>query len=169
MEESLLNLLSNIFKDTKINLEEIIEKNKDKINEFVKEYEDPDIHIRCNGKNKNGKRCSKPKKENSEYCSIHLSQQKDKDSDFLLTETLEKKELDSAPSSSKSIQILENSKKKGILPEKIKKILYNDKKFYINKNDWVYEMNQVTEEIISDIPLGKMFSGKLIQLKIEDI
>jgi hypothetical protein len=171
MEASLIDLLHTILKSSSINVKTLVETHSDAIKTFVSTFEDPDIHARCNGKNKNGKRCSKAKKEGSEYCAIHLSQNKDKDSEFILTETLGKssKEKEKEKSTSKSLQILETNKKKGILPEKIKKIIYDGKKYYVNKNDWIYEMDQSSEVISSDIPIGKLFSGKLIQLKIQDI
>jgi hypothetical protein len=171
MEASLIDLLHTILKSSSINVATLIETHSDAIKTFVSNFEDPDIHSRCNGKNKNGKRCSKAKKEGSDYCAIHLTQNKDKDSEFILTESIGKVIEPSLKEKTvaKSLQILETNKKKGILPEKIKKITYEGKKYYINKNDWIYEMDQTSEIISSDIPIGKLFSGKLIQLKIQDI
>lgn len=176
MESAILELFQTILKDTSIDANKLLETHKDSISKFVSEFEDPDLSIRCLGKNKNGKRCSKPRKENLEFCAIHSNQQKEKDIDFVFTDSIINKDKEkdtkdkpkeTSGNSSKSIQILENTKKKGVLPEKIKKITYESKKYYINKNDWVYEMDQTTEQILSDIPIGKLFTGKLIQLKID--
>ncbi len=167
METNLKELISTICDKNGLDSKMILSNYNDKIQEFLNEYEDPDIHLRCKGKNKNGKRCSKSKKENSEFCSVHYNQQKEKDNDFISTEKIEKTD-DVSEKSSSSIQILD-VKKKGILPEKIKKIIYESKKYYINKNDWVYEMNQETEMITSDIPVGRFFSGKLVILKLDEI
>lgn len=184
MESSLNDLIQSICVQYKLDTNKVLKDHHEKIHEFIHEYEDPEIHLRCKGKNKNGKRCSKSKKENSEFCSVHYNQQKDKDNDFIYAEEVEKDKSDKADktksdknqknekedekSNGSSIQILD-AKKKGILPEKIKKILYDTKKYYINKNDWVYEMNQESEVILSDIPIGRMFAGKMVVLKIDEI
>jgi hypothetical protein len=166
MESALLTIFSEISKDYNIDYEKLVNKYSTKIKQISEEFEDVEIQSRCKGKNKNNKRCSKTRKENSEYCSIHCDQYKDKDNDFLSSDAIDKKEL---PSKGDNVlHIIETSKKKGVLPEKIKKLMYENKKYYINKNDWVYEMDQSTEVIISDIPIGKLFSGKLMILKLDD-
>lgn len=165
MESAVLNLVQEISTKHNLNYDEIIKTYSNKIKTISDEFEDPEIHTRCKGKNKNNKRCSKTKKEGSEYCSIHYSQYKDKDSEFVLSGDVEKKKIDNSSMSN----IIEMTKKKGILPEKIKKISLDGKKYYMNKNEWIYEMDQSTEIILTDIPIGKIFSGKLMILKIEDI
>jgi hypothetical protein len=166
MESALLTIFSEISKDYNIDYEAIINKYSTKLKQISEEFEDVEVQSRCKGKNKNNKRCSKTRKENSEYCSIHCDQYKDKDNDFLSSDAIDKKELPSKGDN--MLHIIETSKKKGVLPEKIKKLMYESKKYYINKNDWVYEMDQTTEVIISDIPIGKLFSGKLMILKLDD-
>lgn len=169
MEQAILDLiLSDVSSVYGIEYDELLAKYSAAIKEISEKYEDTEIHTRCKGKNKNNKRCSKTRKENSEYCSIHSEQykDKDKDSDFLSSEVIDKKAL--AEPASGGLQIIETTKKKGLLPEKIKKLMYESKKYYINKNDWVYEMDQTTEIITSDIPIGKLFSGKLMVLKLDE-
>jgi hypothetical protein len=168
METSLRELIDVVCEKFNVDKNKVLKECDEQIQAFLNEYEDPDIHLRCKGKNKNGKRCSKSKKENSEFCSVHYNQHKEKDNDFIPSEKAEKadKADDTSSSASSGLQIID-AKKKGILPEKIKKIMYDSKKYYINKNDWVYEMNQDSEIILSDIPIGKMFSGKLVVLKLD--
>jgi hypothetical protein len=166
MESALLTIFSEISKEYNIDYETIVNKYSTKLKQISEEFEDVEVQSRCKGKNKNNKRCSKTRKENSEYCSIHCDQYKDKDNDFLSSDAIDKKELPSKGDN--MLHIIETSKKKGVLPEKIKKLMYESKKYYINKNDWVYEMDQMTEVIISDIPIGKLFSGKLMILKLDD-
>jgi hypothetical protein len=166
MESALLTIFSEISKDYNIDYEKIVNQYSTKIKQISEEFEDVEVQSRCKGKNKNNKRCSKTRKENSEYCSIHCDQYKDKDNDFLSSDAIDKKELPNKADN--MLHIIETSKKKGVLPEKIKKLMYESKKYYINKNDWVYEMDQTTEVIISDIPIGKLFSGKLMILKLDD-
>ena len=168
METSFKDIIRQICDDNKLDYQKILNDNQKSIQQFLDEYEDPDIHLRCKGKNKNGKRCSKSKKDNSDYCSVHFNQQKDKDNEFITSDKMDKSEDTTEKSVNSSIQILD-AKKKGILPEKIKKITYESKKYYINKNDWVYEMDQSSEMILSDIPVGRLFSGKLVFLKIDEI
>ena len=168
MESSLLALFAEIATKYNIEYDELIKIYSTKLKHISDEFEDPEIHTRCKGRNKNHKRCSKTKKENSEYCSIHYNQYKEKDNEFLSTDNFDKKQCEPTKSES-SLHIIESSKKKGILPEKIKKFTYEDKKYYINKNDWVYEMDQSNESILSDIPIGKIFSGKLMILKLDDL
>ena len=168
MEASFKDIIRQICDDNKLDYQKILNDNQKSIQQFLDEYEDPDIHLRCKGKNKNGKRCSKSKKDNSDYCSVHFNQQKDKDNEFITSDKMDKSEDTTEKSVNSSIQILD-AKKKGILPEKIKKITYETKKYYINKNDWVYEMDQSSEIILSDIPVGRFFSGKLVFLKIDEI
>jgi hypothetical protein len=170
MEQSLLEILTDISNVYGIGYDDLLEKYSSTIKHISEEYEDAEVHTRCKGKNKNNKRCSKTRKENSEYCSIHSEQYKDKekDTDFLSSDVIDKKALAAGPATS-SLQIIETTKKKGVLPEKIKKLMYDSKKYYINKNDWVYEMDQTTEIIISDIPIGKLFSGKLMVLKLDEV
>jgi hypothetical protein len=167
METALLTIFSEISKDYNIEYEQLVHKYSTKIKQISEEFEDAEIHSRCKGKNKNNKRCSKTRKENSEYCSIHCDQYKDKDNDFLSSDGIDKKQLP-AKADGNVLQIIETTKKKGVLPEKIKKLMYESKKYYINKNDWVYEMDQTTEVILSDIPVGKLFSGKLMILKLDE-
>jgi hypothetical protein len=169
MESALLNVFSEISKHFNIDYDELIKKYSAKLKNISDEYEDPEIHTRCKGRNKNHKRCSKAKKENSEYCSIHYSQYKEKDNEFLLTGEIDKTKSIEHHKQESSLNIIETSKKKGILPEKIKKFLYEEVKYYINKNDWVYEMEQTDESILSDIPIGKLFGGKLLRLNLDDI
>jgi hypothetical protein len=173
MEQALLEILTDISNVYSIEYGNLIEKYSSAIKNISEEYEDTDVHTRCKGKNKNNKRCSKTRKENSEYCSIHSEQYKDKekDNDFLSSDAIDKKTLESktADPASSGLQIIETTKKKGVLPEKIKKLMYESKKYYINKNDWIYEMDQVTEIITSDIPIGKLFSGKLMILKLDEV
>ena len=81
------------------------------------------------------------------------------------TETLFKERTSSSTASSSSgIMILETEKKRGIYPEKIKKIVYSGRQYYINKTGWVYEMNQEDEMILSDIPIGKMMNERIVRL-----
>lgn len=170
MEASFKEIIRKICKDNELDYEKVIYENKNEFQIYLDEFEDPDIHLRCKGKNKNGKRCSKCKKDNSDFCSVHYNQQKEKDNDFINSDKMEKSEdsKKSFTSFTSNIQILD-AKKKGILPEKIKKISYDSKKYYINKNDWAYEMDQSSEMILSDIPIGRFFSGKLIILKMDEI
>lgn len=169
MENSFNEIIKKICSDNGLDYEKTLKDNQKQIQNFLEVYEDPDIHLRCKGKNKNNKRCSKNKKDNSDYCSVHITQQKEKDSEYISSEKFEKSDEKSDDVSEKSsIQILD-VKKKGILPEKIKKITHESKKYYINKNEWVYEMDQSNEVILSDIPIGRFFSGKLVFLKIDDI
>ncbi len=167
MDTAFKDIIKTICDTNNLDFEKVLKDNEKRIKEYLDEYEDPEIHLRCKGRNKNGKRCSKSKKDNADYCSVHFNQQKDKDSEFISSEKLDKSE-DTSVKSSNNIQILDN-KKKGIMPEKIKKITYESKKYYINKNDWIYEMNQDSEIISSDIPIGRLFSGKLVILKIDEI
>ena len=167
MELELINILEDISNTYKIDRNELVKKYSTKIKNISNDFEDPEIHTRCKGKNKNGKRCSKTKKESSEYCAIHYSQYKEKDTEFLPSSDLEKNK--NVDNKSDLPNIIETTKKKGILPEKIKKISIDGKKYYVNKNDWIYEMEQATESMSTDIPIGKLFSGKLIILKLDDI
>lgn len=169
MEISLNHLIKEICEKNGLNLEKVLKETSNHVKEILDEYDDPDIHLRCKGRNKNGKRCSKCKKENSEYCSVHYNQQKDKDNDFIDTEKITKQDDHEKSTDSSSIHIIENSKGKGILPEKVKRFVYESKKYYINKNDVIYEMDQNTEMILSDIPVGRMIGGKLILLNIGEI
>jgi hypothetical protein len=163
------------------------------------EFEDPDIHFRCRGRNKNNKRCSKAKKENSEFCAIHYIQHMDEERegggggeyfntlDFVpaaaaaaAAETAMTAASPASASASASasaaavapppftIRLLETSasKKKGVFPEQIKKITHEGLYYYMNKNNWVYEMNQETEMILSDMPIGKMFQGKFLRIQL---
>jgi hypothetical protein len=168
MEQALLGILTDVSSVYGIEYDDLLAKYSKAIKEISEEYEDTEVHTRCKGKNKNNKRCSKTRKENSEYCSIHSEQykDKDKDNDFLSSDVIDKKV--SAETATSGLQIIETTKKKGVLPEKIKKLMYESKKYYINKNDWVYEMDQHTEIITSDIPIGKLFSGKLMVLKLDE-
>ncbi len=168
METSFKDIIKKVCNDNKLDYDKVLLDNQKIIQEFLDEYEDPDIHLRCKGRNKNGKRCSKSKKDNSDYCSVHFNQQKDKDNEFIMSDKLDKSEDTTDKSVNNNIHILD-AKKKGILPEKIKKVTYETKKYYINKNDWVYEMDQSSEIILSDIPIGRFFSGKLVFLKIDEI
>lgn len=167
MELELINILEDISNTYKIDRNELVKKYSTKIKNISNDFEDPEIHTRCKGKNKNGKRCSKTKKESSEYCAIHYSQYKEKDTEFLPSSDLEKNK--NVDNKSDLPNIIETTKKKGILPEKIKKISIDGKKYYVNKNDWIYEMEQATESMSTDIPIGKLFSGKLMILKLDDI
>jgi hypothetical protein len=167
MESALLGVIEDISKKYNINYDELVKSYSSKIKTISDEFEDLEINSRCKGKNKNNKRCSKTKKENSDYCSIHYSQYKEKDSEYVCTDELDKKKPEAVKSDS-SLHIIETTKKKGILPEKIKKFAYEGKKYYINKNDWVYEMDQSSENILCDIPIGKLFSGKLMILQIDE-
>ncbi len=167
MELELISILEDISNTYKLDRNELIKKYSTKIKNISNEFEDPEIHTRCKGKNKNGKRCSKTKKESSDYCAIHYSQYKEKDTEFLPSTDLEKKKTDDSKVDLPNI--IETTKKKGILPEKIKKISLDGKKYYVNKNDWIYEMDQATESMVTDIPIGKLFSGKLMILKLDDI
>ena len=167
MELELIGILEDISNTYKLDRNELVKKYSTKIKHISNEFEDPEIHTRCKGKNKNGKRCSKTKKESSDYCAIHYSQYKEKDTEFLPSSDLEKKKTDETKSDLPNI--IETTKKKGILPEKIKKISIDGKKYYVNKNDWIYEMDQANESMLTDIPIGKLFSGKLMVLKLDDI
>jgi hypothetical protein len=173
MEQAILGILSDVSSVYDIDYDDLLAKYSATIKEISDNYEDTEINTRCKGKNKNNKRCSKTRKENSEYCSIHSEQYKDKekDTDFLSSDTIGKKTTTNkvAEQPINGLQIIETTKKKGVLPEKIKKLMYESKKYYINKNDWVYEMDQTTEIIISDIPIGKLFSGKLMVLKLDEV
>jgi len=172
MEQEFLGILTDISSVYGIDYDDLLAKYSCALKKISEEYEDAEIHTRCKGKNKNNKRCSKTRKENSEYCSIHNEQykDKDKDTDFLSSDVIDKKasSTKAADPANNGLQIIETTKKKGVLPEKIKKLMYDSKKYYINKNDWVYEMDQHTEIIISDIPIGKLFSGKLMVLKLDE-
>jgi hypothetical protein len=169
MEQAVLEILTDISNVYGVEYSDLLEKYSSTIKHISEEYEDTEVHTRCKGKNKNNKRCSKARKENSEYCSIHSEQYKDKDkeTDFLSSDVIDKKVL--GETASGGLQIIETTKKKGVLPEKIKKLMYESKKYYINKNEWVYEMDQTTEIITSDIPIGKLFSGKLMVLKLDEV
>jgi hypothetical protein len=169
MEQAVLEILTDISNVYGIEYSDLLEKYSSAITDISEKYEDVEVHTRCKGKNKNNKRCSKTRKENSEYCSIHSEQykDKDKDTDFLSSDVIDKKVL--GEKASGGLQIIETTKKKGVLPEKIKKLMYESKKYYINKNEWVYEMDQITEIITSDIPIGKLFSGKLMILKLDEV
>jgi hypothetical protein len=167
MESALLGVIEQISNKYSIKYDELIKEYSSKIKNISEEFEDPEIHTRCRGKNKNNKRCSKTKKENSDYCSIHYSQYKEKDTEYVCSDDIDKTKPDLAKSDS-ILHIIENTKKKGILPEKIKKLSYDGKKYYINKNDWVYEMDQSSENMTSDIPIGKLFSGKLMILQLDE-
>jgi hypothetical protein len=164
MEASFLTILEDISKTYNISHNDLVKKYSNQIKNISDEFEDPEIHTRCKGKNKNNKRCSKTKKEGSEYCSIHYSQYKDKDTDFMSSSDVEKKKSEGCILSN----VIETTKKKGILPEKIKKISIDSIKYYVNKNEWIYEMDQETETILYDIPIGKLFSGKLMRLNIDE-
>jgi len=164
MEASFLTILEEISKTYNISHNDLVKKYSNQIKNISDEFEDPEIHTRCKGKNKNNKRCSKTKKEGSEYCSIHYSQYKDKDTDFMASSEVEKKKSEGCILSN----VIETTKKKGILPEKIKKISIDSIKYYVNKNEWIYEMDQETETILYDIPIGKLFSGKLMRLNIDE-
>ena len=133
MEQSILEILTDISNVYGIGYDDLLEKYCSKIKHISEEYEDAEVHTRCKGKNKNNKRCSKTRKENSEYCSIHSEQykDKDKDTDFLSSDVIDKKVLGEPASG--GLQIIETTKKKGVLPEKIKKLMYDSKKYYINK------------------------------------
>lgn len=172
MEQAVLEIIKDVSNVYGIEYESLLEKYSNTIKDISKEYEDVDVHTRCKGKNKNNKRCSKTRKENSKYCAIHSEQykDKDKDNDFLSSDAVDKKAYDSKTTETPSsgLHIIETSKKKGVLPEKIKKLVYEAKKYYVNKNDWIYEMDQNTEIITSDIPIGKLFSGKLMLLKLDE-
>jgi hypothetical protein len=167
MESELISILEEIATSYNLDRNEIIKKYSTKIKNISNDFEDPEIHTRCKGKNKNGKRCSKTKKESSEYCAIHYSQYKEKDTEFLPSSDIDKKKGDDSKCDLPNI--IETTKKKGILPEKIKKIAIEGKKYYVNKNDWIYEMDQLSESMATDIPIGKLFSGKLMILKLDDI
>lgn len=167
MESEVISILEEIAASYNLDHNELVKKYSTKIKNISNEFEDPEIHTRCKGKNKNGKRCSKTKKESSEYCAIHYSQYKEKDTEFLPSGDIDKKKGDDSKSDLPNI--IETTKKKGILPEKIKKIAIDGKKYYVNKNDWIYEMEQNSESIVTDIPIGKLFSGKLMILKLDDI
>jgi hypothetical protein len=69
-----------------------------------------------------------------------------------------------ASSSSGGIVIHETEKKRGIYPEKVKKISYSGRNYYMNKTGWIYEMNQEDEMILSDIPIGKMMNERIVRL-----
>ncbi len=176
MEQAILDILSDVSSVYGIDYDDLLAKYNGTIKEISEKYEDTEINTRCKGKNKNNKRCSKTRKENSEYCSIHSEQYKDKDKDteFLSSDSIDKKTTtvktleQNNTTTNNGLQIIETTKKKGVLPEKIKKLMYESKKYYINKNDWVYEMDQNTEIILSDIPIGKLFSGKLMVLKLDE-
>jgi hypothetical protein len=172
MEQEFLGILTDISSVYGIDYDDLLAKYSSAIKKISEEYEDAEVHTRCKGKNKNNKRCSKTRKENSEYCSIHNEQykDKDKDNDFLSSDVIDKKasSTKAVDQATSTLQIIETTKKKGVLPEKIKKLMYDSKKYYINKNDWVYEMDQNTEIILSDIPIGKLFSGKLMVLKLDE-
>ena len=70
------------------------------------------------------------------YNHLHLNlQHLSKDNEFVLTHEMDKTKSSEQHKEESSLNIIESSKKKGILPEKIKKFLYEETKYYINKND----------------------------------
>ena len=184
MEAALQSVLEDMAARYGLNYEAIVQTYSAQIKAVSDEFEDPDIHFRCRGRNKNNKRCSKAKKENSEYCAIHYVQHMDEERDSEYFNTLDfvaaaaaaetpadALALALAPAPTPvplAIRLLETSasRKKGVFPEQIKKITYEDRHYYINKNHWVYEMNQDTEMILSDMPIGKMFNGKFMRIQL---
>ena len=158
---------------------DLVQRYSSKLKNISEQHEDPDIDSRCRGRNKNNKRCSKAKKDNSEYCAIHHVQHLDEEhnSEYINTLDLVSESVATAGTTTttstmvgkSSFRLLEtsSSKKKGVYPEQIKKMLYQDTKYYMNKNDWVYEMDQGTEMILSDMPIGKIFNGKLIRIAMD--
>ena len=91
METEVIGILKEIATSYNLDHNEIVKKYSTRIKTISNDFEDPEIHTRCKGKNKNGKRCSKTKKESSEYCAIHYSQYKEKDTEFLPSSDIEKK------------------------------------------------------------------------------
>lgn len=188
METALQSMMADMAERYGLDHLDLVQTYSAQIKTISDEFEDPDIHVRCRGRNKNNKRCSKAKKENSEYCAIHYVQHMDEERNGEYFNTLDfvadgeasaaaaatgaaaaATPPGGAAAAAISIRLLEtsSSKKKGVFPEQIKKITYNDRHYYINKNDWVYEMNQETEMILSDMPIGKMFQGKFIRIELD--
>jgi hypothetical protein len=189
METALLGVLGEIATHYGLDYMDLVQRYSAKFKSIAEQHEDPDIDSRCRGRNKNNKRCSKTKKDNSEYCAIHHIQHLDEERNGEYINTLDlvsgagagaaaaAVEGDTTTTTTttmvtkKSFRLLEtsSSKKKGVYPEQIKKITYQDTKYYINKNDWVYEMDQITEMILSDMPIGKIFNGKLIRIAMDAV
>jgi len=185
MESALLAVLGEIATQYHLDYMDLVQRYSSKLKHISEQHEDPDIDSRCRGRNKNNKRCSKAKKDNSEYCAIHHVQHLDEEhnSEYINTLDLVSESAATAAAAAatttttttstmvgkSSFRLLEtsSSKKKGVYPEQIKKMLYQDTKYYMNKNDWVYEMDQGTEMILSDMPIGKIFNGKLIRIAID--
>lgn len=173
----MLGVLSEIATQYGLDYMDLVQRYSAKFKSISEQHEDPDIDSRCRGRNKNNKRCSKTKKDNSEYCAIHHIQHLDEErnGEYINTLDLVSDSADTPTTTTtsmvtkKSFRLLEtsSSKKKGVYPEQIKKITYQDTKYYINKNDWVYEMDQATEMILSDMPIGKIFNGKLIRIAMD--
>ena len=161
------DILRSISSDYKIPFEELWDK-------YGSRLEDMDTVNRCKARNKNGKQCCKLKKEGGQYCAIHSHPEKSTaDGDFIFTEAIEKRAKEREERSSvkkekekSSLLILETDKKKGLFPVKVKKITYEGKPYYMNKNSWVYEMNPETEMIGNDTPIGKLIDGRLMVIHI---
>jgi hypothetical protein len=189
MEMAMLSVLDEIATQYNLEYMDLVQRYSAKLKSISEQYEDLDIDSRCRGRNKNNKRCSKPKKDNSEYCAIHYTQHLDEERHSEYINTLDlilatngagAGAAAAAPTTTtttttttmmtkSSFRLLEtsSSKKKGVYPEQIKKIILGDTKYYMNKNYWVYEMDQGTEMILSDLPIGKLFNDKLIRISMD--
>lgn len=190
----MLSVLDEIATQYNLEYMDLVQRYSAKLKSISEQYEDLDIDSRCRGRNKNNKRCSKPKKDNSEYCAIHYTQHLDEERHSEYINTLDlilatngagagvgAAAAAAAPTTTttttttttmmtkSSFRLLEtsSSKKKGVYPEQIKKIILGDTKYYMNKNYWVYEMDQGTEMILSDLPIGKLFNDKLIRISMD--
>ena len=194
MEAAMLGVLDEIATQYNLDYMDLVQRYSAKLKGISEQYEDPDIDSRCRGRNKNNKRCSKAKKDNSEYCAIHHTQHLDEERHSEYINTLDLMLANGAAATAatatatataaaaaaattttttmmtkSSFRLLEtsSSKKKGVYPEQIKKIILDTTKYYMNKNYWVYEMNQDTEMILSDLPIGKLFNDKLIRIAMD--
>ena len=184
----MLSVLNEIATQYNLDYMDLVQRYSAKVKAISEQYEDPDIDSRCRGRNKNNKRCSKAKKDNSEYCAIHYTQHLDEERNSEYINTLDlmlgagttaaaaaavpiktTTTTTTTMMTKSSFRLLEtsSSKKKGVYPEQIKKIILGDTKYYMNKNYWVYEMDQGTEMILSDLPIGKLFNSKLIRISMD--
>ena len=66
METALQSIMADMADRYELDLLDLVQTYSAQIKSISDDFEDPDIHFRCRGRNKNNKRCSKAKKENSE-------------------------------------------------------------------------------------------------------
>jgi hypothetical protein len=156
-------LLRDISVDYNIPLADLLQKYGDRL--------DDDTTQRCSANNKNGKQCSKLRKDGSNFCSIHSNTDKQTDdfvaSDSIVKKAKEKEERSSSKKEKESstLLILETEQKEDCFPIKVKKIHCEGKFYYINRHNIVFNMNPETEMIITP-PIGQFAEGtiKLFQI-----